>query len=57
MMLWLLGKHKTVFQVPKTALTTSSQNWLDEGLPNDGDFKDSPTMSTPKVSPFSGLMI
>ena len=57
MMLWLLEKHKTVFQVPKTAITTSSQNWLDEDLPNDGDFKDSPTMSTHKVSPFPGLMI
>ena len=57
MMLWLLGKHKTVIQVPKTAIIASSQNWLDEDPPNDGDFKDSPTMSTPKVSPFSGLII
>ena len=56
-MLWLLGEQEIVIQVPRTAITPSCQTWLEEDLPSDGDFKESPTMSTPKGPPFSVLIM
>lgn len=55
-MLWLLREHKIVIQVARTAITPSCQTWLEEDLPSDGDFKESPTMSAPKGPPFSVLI-
>lgn len=52
-MLWLLGEHKIVIQVARTAITPSCQTWLEDDLSSDGDFKESPTMSAPKGPPFS----